>query len=139
FPCFDEPALKATFAVTVTVERADTAISNGKLLSDTPGPGPGQHTLKFAESPKMSAYLVAVAVGDFDCLSGSVENVPVPVCATPDKKDPGQIALVEAQRTLSCYNRYYTVKYPCRKLDSVATPRFASGAMEHTAATVYRR
>jgi aminopeptidase N len=54
FPCFDEPAMKATFAVTLTIARGDTAISNGALLSDTPAPGPSRHTLKFATTPKMS-------------------------------------------------------------------------------------
>jgi aminopeptidase N len=138
FPCFDEPAFKATFALTVTVDRADTVISNGKVLSDTPGPGAGQHTLKFADSPKMSAYLVAVAVGDFACLAGGAENVPVRVCATPDKTDLGRIALEEAQRTLTFYNSYYAIKYPFEKLDIVAVPDFAAGAMENTAAIFYR-
>src|SRR5580698_11445733 len=61
FPCFDEPALKATFTLTLIIDRKDTAISNGKVLSDTPGPGRAQHTVKFATSPKMSSYLVAMA------------------------------------------------------------------------------
>src|SRR5216110_1719205 len=103
FPCFDEPAFKATFAVTVTLDQKDIAISNGRVLSDTPGPGAGQHTIKFAASPKMSSYLVAIAVGDFQCLTGSADNVPVRVCATPDKRELGQIALSEAERILRFY------------------------------------
>jgi aminopeptidase N len=55
FPCFDEPAFKATFALTVTVDRGDIAISNGKVLSDTPGPAAHQHTMKFATTAKMSS------------------------------------------------------------------------------------
>ena len=61
FPCFDEPAFKATFAVTLMVNAGDTAISNGRQLSDTPGPEPGTHTVVFAPTPKMSSYLVGVA------------------------------------------------------------------------------
>src|SRR5207247_11004814 len=68
-PCFAGPAFKATFAVTVTLDQKDTAISNGRVLADTPGPGAGQHTIRFAVSPKMSSYLVAIAAGDFQCLS----------------------------------------------------------------------
>src|SRR5262245_25249210 len=64
FPSFDEPAFKATFAVTLTIDRGDMVISNGKLLSDKPGPGASQHTLAFATTPRMSTYLVAMAVGD---------------------------------------------------------------------------
>ena len=89
FPCFDEPAFKATFGVTLTIDRGDMAISNGKLLSDTPGPSITQHTLKFATSPKMSSYLVAMAVGDFKCVEGGADNIPIRICSTPEKKDLG--------------------------------------------------
>jgi aminopeptidase N len=138
FPCFDEPAFKATFAVTLTLDRGDTAISNGKALSDTPGPAPTQHTIKFSTTPTMSSYLVAMAVGDFKCLDGSSEGVPIRICATPDKRDLGRIALESAQHILTFYNGYYRVKYPFGKLDVVAVPDFAAGAMENTAAIFYR-
>jgi aminopeptidase N len=138
FPSFDEPAFKATFAVTLTIDRGDTAISNGKPLSDTPGPTPTQHTIKFATTPKMSPYLVAMTVGDFNCLDGASEGVPIRICATPDKRDLGRIALESAQRILTFFNGYYKVKYPFGKLDVVAVPDFAAGAMENTAAIFYR-
>ncbi len=138
FPCFDEPALKATFALTTTIDRGDTAISNGKVLSDVAGPSITQHTIKFATSPKMSSYLVAIAVGDFKCLEGGADSVPIRICATPDKKDLGHIALGAAQEILTFYSRYYSIKYPFGKLDVVAVPDFAAGAMENTAAIFYR-
>src|SRR5215471_3594377 len=138
FPCFDEPAFKATFAVTTTVDRGDTAISNGKAVSDVAGPAVTQHTITFATTPKMSSYLVAMAVGDFRCLEGGAEGVPIRICATPDKKDLGHIALEAAQDILTSYNRYYAIKYPFGKLDVVAVPDFAAGAMENTAAIFYR-
>jgi len=138
FPCFDEPAFKATFAVKLTIDRGDTAFSNGKLLSDTPGPSSAQHTMAFAPTPKMSTYLVAMAVGDFQCLDGAAENVPIRICATPDKKALGQIALDAAQDILRFYNRYFGIKYPFGKLDVLAVPDFAAGAMENTAAIFYR-
>src|SRR5712691_1051451 len=138
FPCFDEPAFKATFAVTLTIDRGDTAISNGKIVTDTSGPSITQHTIRFATSPKMSAYLVAMAVGDFKCLDGATDGVPIRICATPDKKDLGRIALEAAQQILQFYNGYYAIKYPFGKLDVVAVPDFAAGAMENTAAIFYR-
>ena len=108
------------------------------MLSDTPGPAATQHTMKFATSPKMSSYLVAMAVGDFQCLEGAADGVPIRICATPDKKDLGRIALESAQQILTFYNGYYAIKYPFGKLDVVAVPDFAAGAMENTAAIFYR-
>jgi len=70
FPSFDEPAMKATFSTTLVVDKGDTAISNTNVVSDDPGPGADKHTLHFATTPKMSTYLVAFLVGDFQCLSG---------------------------------------------------------------------
>jgi len=138
FPCFDEPAFKATFAVTLVIDRGDTAISNGKVVSDTPGPTPTRHTVVFSPSPKMSSYLVAMAVGNFQCLTGASDGIPVRVCTTPDKTALGHIALDSAERILAFYNRYYAIKYPFGKLDILAVPDFAAGAMENTAAIFYR-
>jgi len=138
FPSFDEPSFKATFSVTLTIDRGDTAISNGKLVSDTPGPAITQHTVKFATSPKMSTYLVAMAVGDFQCLDGAADNVQIRICATPDKKNLGRIALESAEQILRFYDSYFAIKYPFGKLDVVAVPDFAAGAMENTAAIFYR-
>ena len=104
FPCFDEPAMKATFAIHLIVDRGDTAISNGRIVSDTPGPGDGKHTLVFSDTPKMSSYLVAMAVGDFQCLEGSADGIPIRVCATPDKKDLGAFALESAEHILHYYD-----------------------------------
>jgi aminopeptidase N/puromycin-sensitive aminopeptidase len=64
-PSFDEPAYKAVFRITLVVDKGDTAISNGRIIADTPGPGDAKHTLQFSPSPKMSTYLVAMMVGDF--------------------------------------------------------------------------
>jgi aminopeptidase N len=138
FPSFDEPSLKATFDITLIVDNADTAISNGRIESDTPGPIEGKHTLKFASSPKMSTYLVAMAVGDFACNDGSADNIPIRVCSTPDQKPLGTVAVKYAEEILQFYNRYYGVPYPFSKLDIVAAPDFDAGAMENTAAIFFR-
>ena len=86
----------------------------------------------------MSSYLVAMAVGDFQCLEGGADGTPIRICATPDKKALGQIALESAEQILTFYNGYYAIKYPFGKLDVVAVPDFAAGAMENTAAIFYR-
>jgi aminopeptidase N len=138
FPCFDEPAFKATFDITLVIDRGDTAISNGRIVSDTPGPLATSHTLKFSTSPKMSSYLVAMAVGDFQCVAGQQDRVPIRICATPDKKDLTHIALESAEWILKFYDGYFDIKYPYEKLDVLGVPDFAAGAMENTAAIFYR-
>ena len=87
----------------------------------------------------MSSYLVAMAVGDFQCLEGEAEAIPIRICATPDKKELGHIALDAAKQILAFYNRYYSIKYPFGKLDVVAVPDFAAGAMENTARDLLSR
>ena len=138
FPCFDEPAFKATFNVTLTIDRGDTAISNGRVLSDVVGPAVTQHTMTFSTTAKMSSYLVAMTVGDFKCLDGAADAIPIRICATPDKRDLGRLALESAQQILTFYDAYYAIKYPFGKLDVVAVPDFAAGAMENTGAIFYR-
>jgi aminopeptidase N len=138
FPSFDEPAYKAVFRVTLVVDKADTAISNGKIVSDTPGPGGGKHTLQFSDSPKMSSYLVAMMVGDFACITGAADGIPIRVCAVPEKKDLLSYALLSAENILKFYDTYYQIKYPYQKLDIIAFPDFSAGAMENVAAITYR-
>jgi aminopeptidase N len=138
FPCFDEPELKATFDITLVVDKGDTAISNERLISDTPGPSDNKHTLQFATTKKLSTYLVAMLVGDFQCIDGSADGTPIRACATPDKKDQGHFALEAAQYVLHYYNDYFGIPYPFGKLDLIAVPDFEAGAMENAGAITYR-
>ena len=138
FPSFDEPMYKATFDISMTVPVGDTAISNGKITSDTPGPQPGTHTLTFARTPRMSSYLVALLVGDFACREGSSEGVPIRICSTPDKRDLTGFALEAATQQLKFYNDYFGIKYPFGKLDIIGVPDFSAGAMENIGAITFR-
>jgi aminopeptidase N len=138
FPCFDEPALKATFDITLIVDKADTAISNGRLMLDISGPGATKHMVKFATTAKMSTYLVAMAVGDFECSEGTADKVPIRICGTPDKKPLQAAALRYAGEILKYYNQYFGMPYPFGKLDVVGVPDFEAGAMENTGAIFYR-
>jgi len=137
FPSFDEPAYKATFSISLTVDARDTVISNTNQVSDTPD-SPGKHTLAFAPTPKMSTYLVAFLVGDFKCTSGSADGVPIRACATPDKLALTRSALEAAEYILPFYDRYFGIKYPMPKLDMIALPDFEAGAMENFGCITYR-
>jgi aminopeptidase N len=137
FPSFDEPAYKATFDLTVVADEGLTAISNGKVISDTPGPG-DKHTVHFATTARMSSYLVAVVVGKFDYLEGSADGIPIRVYATAGKKDLGNFALQAAEFNLHFYDQYFGIKYPYGKLDLVGIPDFSAGAMENTGCITFR-
>ncbi|MEO6983533.1 MAG: M1 family metallopeptidase, partial [Edaphobacter sp.] len=138
YPSFDEPALKATYDITLIVDKGDTAISNTQIVSDTPGPIAGKHTLHFATTPKMSTYLVAFLVGDFKCTEGKSDGVPIRACSTPDKVALTKFALDAAKYVLHYYDTYFGIKYPMPKLDMVALPDFEAGAMENFGCITYR-
>ena len=138
FPSFDEPAKKATFDISMTIAAGDMAISNGAQVADTPGPDPGTHTVRFATTPKMSTYLVALLVGDFVCRSGESDGIAIRVCATPDKKDLTGFAMEAAQFEVKFFNDYFGIKYPFGKLDIIGIPDFAAGAMENAGAITFR-
>ena len=138
FPSFDEPAFKATYDVTLVVDKGDTAISNTNIISDTAGPGADKHTIRFALTPKMSTYLVAFLVGDFQCTTGESDGVPIRGCATPDKVELTKYAVQAAEFVLHYYDTYFGIKYPMPKLDMIAIPDFEAGAMENFGAITYR-
>ena len=137
FPSFDEPAMKATFDITLVADNGDTAISNGSIASDTPA-GPGKHAIRFRTTQKMSTYLVAMLVGDFQCVNGGVDDIPIRVCSVPGMQDLGKFALSAAEASISYYDRYYGIKYPFGKLDLIGIPDFEAGAMENAGAITFR-
>lgn len=138
FPSFDEPAFKATFDVSLVVDKGDTAISNGPIVKDTPGPGIDKHTLTFLTTPRMSTYLVAFLVGDFKCTSGQQDGVEIRSCSTPDKVGLTPYSVEFAKFALHYYNTYFGIPYPLKKLDLIAIPDFEAGAMENFGAITFR-
>jgi aminopeptidase N len=138
FPSFDEPAYKATFDITVIADGGHIAISNNRVESDTQGPGEGKHTVKFASTAKMSSYLVAVVVGDFEYLEGVADGIPIRVYSTPGKKQLGAFALQAAENVLRYFDHYLGIKYPFGKLDLIGLPDFSAGAMENTGCITFR-
>jgi len=138
FPCFDEPALKAAFDVSLIIDAGDTAISNTPVAADAPGPGEAKHTVTFETTPKMSTYLVAFLVGDFECASGEQDGVALRVCATPGKVALAPFALDVEKFALHYYDDYFGIHYPLKKLDLIAIPDFEAGAMENFGAITFR-
>jgi len=137
FPSFDEPAYKATFDITAIADKGQVAISNQKVLSDTPGPA-DKHTVRFATTAKMSSYLAALVVGNFEYIEGQADGIPIRVYSTPGKKEMGKFALEAAEHILSYYDKYFSVKYPYGKLDLIGIPDFSAGAMENTGCITFR-
>jgi aminopeptidase N len=138
FPSFDEPAYKATFDISAVIDHGDVAISNGRVIADAPGPDAGKHTVTFATTARLSTYLIALVVGDFQCRTGSSDGTVIRVCTTPDKVARTAFALEAAQQQLAFYNRYFGIKYPFGKLDLIGIPDFAAGAMENAGAITFR-
>ena len=139
FPCWDEPACKAVFQVTLVVDEKLTAISNTRPIRQTPLPGTGKKEVVFADSMKMSTYLVAFIVGEFEATDPVVVgNAPLRVWAAPGKGHLGKFGLEIGSFSLSFFSRYYDIAYPGDKLDLIAIPDFASGAMENLGAITFR-
>jgi len=84
----------------VIADKRMSAISNGKVVSDTPGPGDARHTVKFATTAKMSSYLVALAVGQFEYLEGEADGIPIRVWGAPGTKQDGKFALEVAEQCM---------------------------------------
>ena len=128
FPSFDEPGFTASFAISAVIDDRLSGVSNGKLLSDTPGPPFGKHTLRFGTMPRMSSYLVALAIGEFQCLEREVDAVPLRVCTVPEQAGRRRAALDVLEQAFRAENRYFTLRYPFGKLDLAALPGAAEGA-----------
>ena len=139
FPSFDEPGYKATFDVSVVAEDGMVAISNGKVLSDTPGPGEAKHTVTFATTAKMSSYLVALAVGHFESVEGEADGIPIRVWGPPGTKQNDGYALEVSEWCMKYFNQYFGIQYPFEKLDMIGLPDFSAGAMENTGFITYRQ
>lgn len=138
FPCIDEPAVKAIFDITLMIPAHMTAISN-TLESNVWEHEAGYKVVEFTPTPKMSTYLLAFLVGEFEYLESKTrEGVLVRVFTTPGKKEQGRFALGVATQILSYYSNYFDIPYPLPVLDLIAVPDFAAGAMENWGAVTYR-
>lgn len=138
FPCFDEPAAKAIFDVTLIVPKKLAVVSN-TIETKVAEHEAGYKLVEFAPTPKMSTYLLAFVVGDLEFIEGKTKRgVLVRVFTTPGKKLQAKFALECATRALDFYENYFDIKYPLPVLDMVAIPDFSSAAMENWGAIIYR-
>ena len=138
FPCWDDPAVKATFQVTLVVPNDLVAISNTLVESEIARDN-GTKAVRFLETPRMSTYLLAFIVGDFASVEQTAPNgTLVRVWATRGKEEQGRFAVENAVRLLGYFNEYFGIPYPLAKLDHIAVPDFAAGAMENWGAITYR-
>jgi puromycin-sensitive aminopeptidase len=138
FPCWDEPDFKAVFAVTLVVDEGLTAISNTAATGETRLDG-GKKAVTFADSMKMSTYLVAFIVGKLEATDPvMVDGTPLRVICVPGKRHLADYALEVGAFCLRFFADYYRIPYPGDKLDLIALPDFASGAMENLGAVTFR-
>ena len=138
FPCWDEPDFKATFQVNLVVPDHLFAVSNGAEINRQPA-GPGLVRVAFAKTMKMSTYIVAFVVGPFEATDPiDVDGVPLRVIAPIGKTHLTSFALEAGAFCLRYLTDYYSIPYPGDKVDFIAIPDFAFGAMENLGAITYR-
>ncbi len=138
FPCFDEPAFKATFKLTLYVDQDLTALSNTAVENETVDDY-GKKTITFKETMKMSTYIVAFIVGKLEASEAvMVDGIPMRIYSPMGKLHLTKFALEIGAAALSFFNKYYGIKYPGDKMDMIAVPDFAFGAMENLGAVIYR-
>lgn len=143
FPCFDEPALKATYTVTLIADKNLTCLSNMDVAAETDVQstisGSTRKAVKFNKSPLMSTYLVAFIVGELNYVETNAFRVPVRVYAPPGQDiEHGRFSLDLAAKTLAFYEKVFGIEFPLPKMDQVAIPDFAQGAMENWGLVTYR-
>jgi len=138
FPCWDEPDLKAVFAISLVVKDGLTAVSNGPEV-ERESLDDGRVLIRFADTMKMSTYLAAWVVGRLELSEpADARGVPVRTVHVPGKGHLTSLASEVSVHSLNWFADYYGIPYPEAKLDNVALPDFAQGAMENVGCVTYR-
>ena len=135
FPCWDEPAFRATFRISVTVAAGWATIGNMPVASRRVDGALA--TVRFARTPRMPTYLVELTAGDFAAIATHVGRTGLEVWAVRGQEQDGVAALANARQILADYNDYFGYRFPLPKLDSIATPGGFTGAMENWGAITY--
>jgi puromycin-sensitive aminopeptidase len=139
FPCFDEPAFKARFALTLDIPADLNAVANGAVARTTELGG-GRKQVSFTETPPISSYLVAYTVGPYDAtpIAHSRSGAPVRVFLPRGMAAKGVYARDSHVRALDYLEDYTAIPYPYGKVDAIGVPDFEAGAMENPGAITYR-
>ncbi len=135
FPCWDEPAFRARFQLTVVVPENWLAVSNMPIESEQKIAGGKE--VRFAPTPPMSSYLNVFVAGELDFIESRVGPTQIRVIATKGKAELGRYALEASAEILKYYNDYFGVPYPLPKLDQIAIPGGFGGAMENWGGITY--
>jgi len=137
FPCWDEPAFKAVFSITLVIDPALTAVSNSGVSLETRENG--KKVVRFADTILMSTYLAAFVVGELEAtVPVIVGKTPLRVWSVPGKKHLAHFGQAIGAFSLGYFEQYYGQPYPGAKLDLLAIPDFAAGAMENLGAITFR-
>jgi aminopeptidase 2 len=141
FPCFDEPALKATFTITLIAENHLTCLSNMDISSEeevlSVVDGKPKKSITFNTTPPMSTYIVAFVVGDLRVIETTEFRIPIRVYAVPSRDiEHGSFALELAIKSLAFYEKAFGIDFPLPKLDMIAVPG-NQGAMENWGLITY--
>jgi tricorn protease interacting factor F2/3 len=136
FPCMDHPAKKATFNIIIDIDTDLVAISNGavadeKLLEN------GKKRVTFDQTPKMSTYLVFFGIGEFEFIQDT-KDPRVRAVTLPGMESYAKFGLEFGRKSLAFSEAYYGIPYPLPKMDLIAIPDFAFGAMENWGAITFR-
>jgi puromycin-sensitive aminopeptidase len=138
FPCWDEPDLKAIFSVTLIVDAGLTAVSNEPIKHETVMAS-GKRSVTFDDSMVMSTYLVCFVVGELEATEVmDVDGIPLRVVYRPGMGHLTGFALEIGAFSLRYFQEYYGIAYPGKKMDLIALPDFAAGAMENVGAVTFR-
>ena len=136
FPCFDEPNFKATFDLTMLIDKGLEAVSNMPIKRITPSKG--RQLVSFHTTPRMSCYLLYLGVGRYAVLEGKVGKTKIRVMAVPGKKGLERLPMEYAKRSIAFLEKYFGIRYPLPKVDLLAIPDFSAGAMENWVAITFR-
>jgi aminopeptidase N len=136
FPCWDEPAFRAIYQLTVKAKREDTVMSNMPIASEELS-GSDEKIVTFDRTPAMASYLFVLACGKLEWLEDEVGGVKLRILTTPGKKELARYALEVTKKVLPFYNEYFGVPYPLPKLDQIALPSGFGGAMENWGGITY--
>ncbi|XP_070763201.1 aminopeptidase N-like [Enoplosus armatus] len=142
FPCFDEPAMKAIFYITLIHDQGTVALSNGEEKESSSIVVNGRNVQKtvFEPTEKMSTYLLAFIVSDFASINNTIDGVLIRIFARKPAvaAGQGQYALNKTGPILKFFENYYNSSYPLPKSDQIALPDFNAGAMENWGLITYR-
>lgn len=137
FPCYDTPSSKAVFSLSVFAERGTIAVANTPVVEKAPWKN--GEIYRFEDTPKMSPYLVAFAVGKWDLVTGKTKRgVAVDVYVPLGQSKSGEFALKFAAGSIDIFEEMFGVNYPLPRLQLAAIPDFAAGAMENWGLVTFR-